>query len=79
MDDTHVIWTRRDFVRGTVGSALVSPLVTRARGSELRGEPWPISPPPLCVATADEKYGLGTSRLDEITVHKVGWTEDALV
>ena len=34
-DETHVIWTRRDFVRGTVGAALVAPLVAPA----LAGEP----------------------------------------
>jgi hypothetical protein len=45
----------------------------------LRGEPWPLSPPPLCVAAADEKFRLGTSRLEEIAIQRVGWDVEALV
>jgi len=30
------------------------------------GEPWPLSPPPICVEAADKVYGLGTIRMKEI-------------
>ena len=50
-----------------------------AKRTALRGEPWPLSPPPLCVQAADEVYGLGTSRLDEIAIDARGWTADLLV
>jgi hypothetical protein len=45
----------------------------------IKGEPWPLSPPPVCVEAADKTYGLGTSRWDEIKLEKAGWTADALV
>jgi hypothetical protein len=28
---------------------------------------------------ADKRYGLGTCRMDEITISRAGWTEGALV
>jgi hypothetical protein len=46
---------------------------------ESRGEEWPLSPPPLCVSVADEKFGLGTSRMSEIAVDRAGWTGDMLI
>ena len=45
----------------------------------LRGEPWPLSPAPLCVAAADEKFGLGTSRMEEIKLQRGGWERDILI
>jgi hypothetical protein len=44
-----------------------------------RGEPWPISPPPLCVEAADKEYGLGTSRMENIKVETYGWKEGLLL
>jgi len=41
----------------------------------MRGEPWPISPPPLCIEAADKEYGLGTSRMENIKVETYGWKE----
>ena len=45
----------------------------------LRGEPWPISPPPICVEAADKIYGLGTSKMEEIKIVPMGWEEDLLL
>jgi hypothetical protein len=45
----------------------------------LRGEPWPISPPPICVDAADKVYGLGTSNMEEIKIAHFGWDEDLLL
>jgi len=53
-------------------------IITNKRDA-LRGGPWPLSPPPLCVAAADEVYGLGTSRWEEITVDRVGWEKEVLL
>ena len=45
----------------------------------LRGEPWPISPPPICVEAADKVYGLGTSKMEEIKIAHFGWEEALLL
>jgi hypothetical protein len=45
----------------------------------LRGEPWPITPPPICVEAADKVYGLGTSTWDEIKIAHFGWDEDLML
>jgi hypothetical protein len=31
------------------------------------------------VSVADEKFGLGTSRLSEIALERVGWARDVLI
>lgn len=46
---------------------------------ELKGEPWPLSPPPLCVEAADKDYGLGTSKLENIKIETFGWKEGLLL
>lgn len=46
---------------------------------ELKGEPWPLSPPPLCVEAADKEYGLGTSKLENIKIETFGWKEGLLL
>ncbi len=53
-------------------------IITEKRKA-IRGEPWPISPPPLCVEAADKVYGLGTSNWDNIKVELSGWDEDQLI
>ncbi len=45
----------------------------------LRGEPWPLSPPPLCVEAADKVYGLGTSKMEEINIEHYGWEKELLL
>jgi hypothetical protein len=45
----------------------------------MRGEDWPLSPPPLCVETADKVYGLGTSNWENIRIEHHGWAEDLLL
>jgi len=46
---------------------------------ELKGEPWPLSPPPLCVEAADKEYGLGTSKMENIKIETFGWKEGLLL
>lgn len=45
----------------------------------IRGEPWPISPPPICVETADQVYKLGRSNWDDIKLVPSGWKKDLLL
>ena len=42
-------------------------------------EPWPLSPPSLCLEAADKVYGLGTSRLQEIKIEHFGWEMNLLL
>jgi len=53
-------------------------VITEKRKAE-RGEPWPLSPPPLCVEAADKVYGLGTSKMEEIKIAHYGWEKDLLL
>jgi len=79
--DPRYLWHYNGLIAGTdpVAVEAVCLKIITAKREALRGEPWPLSPPPLCVAMADRRYGLGTCRLDEITIERVGWTEDSLV
>ena len=45
----------------------------------IKGGPWPLSPPPVCVEAADKTYKLGTSNPENIRIEKSGWLQDALV
>jgi len=45
----------------------------------MRGEPWPLSPPPICVKAADKVYGLGTSKMEEIKIEHYGWEHELLL
>jgi Domain of unknown function (DUF362) len=79
--DPRYMWDYRGLVGGTdpVAVETVCLRIITEKRQALRGEPWPLSPPPLCVTAADETYGLGTSRWNEITLDRVGWTQDVLV
>jgi len=79
--DPRYLWDYGGLIAGTdpVAVEAIGLKIITAKREVLRGEPWPLSPPPLCVAMADKRYGLGTSRLGEITIERAGWAEDALV
>ena len=79
--DPRYLWNYNGLIAGTdpVAVEAVCLKIITERRKALRGEPWPLSPPPLCVVMADEKYELGTSRLNEIKIERVGWTQDVLV
>ncbi len=79
--DPRYMWRYSGLIAGTDPVAVETvclQIITKKR-EELRKEPWPLSPPPLCVAAADVRYNLGTSRLDEIKIEKYGWSENSLV
>ena len=45
----------------------------------IKGEPWPLSPPPICIEAADTVYGLGNSKMEKIKIAHLGWKKDLLV
>ncbi|NVM04725.1 MAG: hypothetical protein HWN67_20565 [Candidatus Helarchaeota archaeon] len=38
---------------------------------EIKGEDWPLYPPPIHIATAQNKYKLGIADLNRIDIEKV--------
>jgi len=79
--DPRYLWDYKGLIAGTdpVAVEAVCLKVILQKRQALRGEPWPLSPPPLCVEMADKKYGLGTSRWEQIQLDRIGWSADALV
>jgi hypothetical protein len=79
--DPRYMWQYKGLIAGTdpVAVETVCLKVIMQKRQALRGEPWPLSPPPMVVEMADKRYGLGTSKLEEIKIVRIGWMEDALV
>lgn len=79
--DPRYMWDYKGLIASTdpVAVDAVGLQIVMAKRRALRGEPWPLSPPPLSIAAADERFNLGTSRLSEIEIDKIGWMQDALV
>jgi hypothetical protein len=79
--DPRYMWDYKGLIAGTdpVAVETVALKILTAKREALKGEPWPLSPPPLCVQMADARYGLGTARMEEITIARSGWGEAALV
>jgi hypothetical protein len=79
--DPRFMWDYKGLIAGTdpVAVETVGLQIIMAKRKALRGEDWPLSPPPLSIAAADEKFGLGTSRMSEIRVERSGWADEALI
>ena len=79
--DPRYLWDYKGLIAGKdpVAVEAVCLKIILQKRQALRGEPWPLSPPPLCVEMADKKYGLGTSRIEQIQIDRTGWAADALV
>jgi len=79
--DPRYLWDYKGLMAGTdpVAVETIALHIIMEKRRALRGEPWPLSPPPLSVAAADEKFHLGTSRMEEIKVQRSGWEKDGLV
>lgn len=79
--DPRYKWAYNGLIVGTDPVAVETvclEIITNKRAA-LRGEPWPLSPPPICIKAADKVYGLGTSNMKEITIKRIGWKQDILV
>ncbi len=79
--DPRYKWAYNGLIAGTdpVAVETVCLKILTEKRHALRGEPWPISPPPICVEAADKVYGLGTSKMEEIKIAHFGWEEDLLL
>ncbi len=79
--DPQYRWPYKGLVAGKdpVAVETVCLKIITEKRNQIKGEPWPLSPPPICVEAADKEHGLGTSKWDEIVLEKVGWMKDALV
>jgi len=79
--DPRYQWAYNGLVAGTdpVAVETVCLKIITEKRKAIRGEPWPLSPPPICVETADKIYGLGTSRMEEIKIEHYGWEKELLL
>ncbi len=79
--DPRYKWAYNGLIAGTDPVAVETvclEVITQKRNA-LRGEPWPLSPPPICIEAADKVYKLGTSSMNKITIKRIGWKQDILV
>jgi hypothetical protein len=79
--DPRYKWAYNGLIVGTdpVAVETVCLEVIAKKRDALRGEPWPLLPPPICLKAADKVYGLGTSKMSEITIKRIGWKQDILI
>lgn len=79
--DPRYKWAYNGLIAGTdpVAVETVCLEVINKKREALRGEPWPLSPPSICVKAADKVYGLGTSNMKEIIIKRIGWKQDILI
>ena len=79
--DPRYKWAYNGLLAGTdpVAVETVCLEILNQKRQALRGEPWPITPPPICVEAADKAYGLGTSKMEKINIMHYGWEEDLLL
>ncbi|MCP4757657.1 MAG: DUF362 domain-containing protein [Proteobacteria bacterium] len=79
--DPRYKWAYNGLISGTdpVAVERVCLQILEEKRRLLRGEPWPLTPPPICIEAADNVYGLGTGNLQEIKVKSFGWKDDLLI
>lgn len=69
-----LVVSRDPVAADTVGASIIT-----AKRREHFGETRPIAPPPHHITFADEKYGLGSSKLERIELVKLGETKGCLI
>jgi len=79
--DPRYQWPYNGLIAGTdpVAVETVCLKIITEKRKAMRGEPWPLSPPPICVEAADKVYGLGTSRMGQIKIEHYGWEKELLL
>jgi len=79
--DPRYKWNYNGLVCGTdpVAVEAVCVKILEAKREAIKGEPWPLTPVPVCLEAADKTYGLGTADMDLIDVEMVGWEDEALI
>ena len=79
--DPRYKWAYNGLIAGTDPVAVETAclkIITEKRKA-IRGEPWPLSPPPICIEAADKVYRLGTSKMEEIKIEHYGWEKELLL
>jgi hypothetical protein len=79
--DPRYKWAYNGLIAGTdpVAVEAVCLKIITAKRQEIKGEPWPLSPPPICLEAADKVYKLGTGNLKNIDIQVMGWKQNLLV
>jgi len=79
--DPRYQWAYNGLIAGAdpVAVETVSLKIITEKRKAIKGEPWPLSPPPICIEAADKVYGLGTSRMKEIKIEHYGWEKELLL
>jgi hypothetical protein len=79
--DPRYLWPYKGLLIGTDPVAVdsVGLKIVQGKRDQMRGSPWPLSPPPKHIAVAAEKYKLGTADLAQIEIVRLGWEEDSFV
>jgi len=79
--DPKYFWNYNGLLVGTdpVAVEATGLSIIMAKRKAYKGETWELTPPPLCVAAADKKYGLGTSDPAKIALKVSGWDKDVLI
>jgi hypothetical protein len=79
--DPRYKWPYNGLIAGAdpVAVEAVCLRILEEKRRELRGEAWPLSPPPICLEAADKIYGLGTRRMENIRIENYGWEQDLLL
>ncbi len=79
--DPRYRWTYGGIIASTdpVAAEAVGLKIVQTKRDEIKGEPWPLSPAPVCVEAADRQYRLGTSDFAKIEIKKSGWNQGWLV
>lgn len=79
--DPRYVWPYHGVIAGTdpVAVEAVGLKIIESKREAMQGEPWPLTPPPLCVETAEKTYKLGCSDWSQIELAKFGWEQDILV
>ncbi len=79
--DPRYKWAYNGLIIGTdpVAVDTVCLRIISEKRKATRGEPWPLSPPPLSIEAADKVYGLGTSNWNNIKVEHFGWDQDLML
>lgn len=79
--DPKYLWHYNGLMAGTdpVAVETMALAILMAKRKAFKGEPWELTPPPLCVAAADKEYHLGTNDPSKIALKVSGWEKDLLV
>ncbi len=65
--------------RDPVAADATGARIIQAKRNVFFGTEKPISPPPLHIAAANTRFGLGNSRVDQIQLIRLGWKENLFI